>query len=397
MSMDASLSDGVQGDVDARRTVLIYAVIAFVWLYLSDYLIASLVNDAGGRLRVGFLKGGVFIAVTSAFLYWLIGRLLDRVRAAEQLETAHERERKRVMRLLQAMADSSDSALYAKDLEGRYLFVNRAAVTMMGRPAEAIIGRDAHALFPPHQAAIMDRVGRQALGVDREITGIETVELPGGARSLLVSRGALRDEDGTVIGHYGFARDVTEQQQASREALRVAEDLAATLKAIPDLLFELDAEGRYVRAATTAHSLLAAPVSQLLGRTVHEVLPADAARTLMDGIAASARDGTDYGRVMALEVDGGVRHFEMSFARKGENDAGPLHFIVLSRDVTGRVEADRELTRSNEELRHFDDAAVDRELRMIELKREVNALSAELGRPPPYALDFADRAAGGMP
>jgi hypothetical protein len=69
----------------------------------------------------------------------------------------------------------------------------------------------------------------------------------------------------------------------------------------------------------------------------------------------------------------------------------------LSRDVTQRVAADHELTRSNEELRRFDDAAVERELRMIELKREINALSAELGRPPPYALDFIDGVAEGAP
>lgn len=387
--METSSPGGLQGDADARRVVLIYAVIALLWLFLSDHLLAFLVSDPARHLQFGFLKGVAFVLVTSALLYWLIRRQLDRALAAERVETAHERERTRVMRLLQAMADSSDAGLYAKDLEGRYLFVNRAAVAMMGRPAEEIVGRDAHALFPAPQAAIMDEVGRQALAYDREITGVETVELPGGPRTLYVSRGALRDADGTVIGHYGFARDVTDQQAAALEAQRLAEDLAATLKAIPDLLFELDAEGRYVRVATTAHELLAAPESHIIGRTVHEVLPPEAARTVMDGIASATRTGSDYGRTIGLELEGGKHHFEMSFARKSTTGAGPAHFIVLSRDITRRVQADAELMRINDDLRRFDDAAVNRELRMIELKREVNALAVELGRAPPYDLAFA--------
>lgn len=42
-------------------------------------------------------------------------------------------------------------------------------------------------------------------------------------------------------------------------------------------------------------------------------------------------------------------------------------------------------------LRGHMGSAVGRELRMIELKREVNELCAELGRPRPYPLEFEKR------
>ena len=47
-----------------------------------------------------------------------------------------------------------------------------------------------------------------------------------------------------------------------------------------------------------------------------------------------------------------------------------------------------ELRASNEELARFNRAAVDRELRMIELKKEVNAKCDQLGQPPLYPLAF---------
>jgi response regulator RpfG family c-di-GMP phosphodiesterase len=45
-----------------------------------------------------------------------------------------------------------------------------------------------------------------------------------------------------------------------------------------------------------------------------------------------------------------------------------------------------ELAHVNEEMQHFNKATVGREMMMIALKREVNALSIELGRKPPYDL-----------
>jgi two-component system, chemotaxis family, CheB/CheR fusion protein len=47
-----------------------------------------------------------------------------------------------------------------------------------------------------------------------------------------------------------------------------------------------------------------------------------------------------------------------------------------------------ELRATNEELNRFNEAMVGRELRMIELKQEIDALCAEFGRPLRYQLDF---------
>jgi len=58
-------------------------------------------------------------------------------------------------------------------------------------------------------------------------------------------------------------------------------------------------------------------------------------------------------------------------------------------DITERKLAADELMRRNAELERFDHAAVGREVVMIRLKRQVNALAQELGRAPPYDLAFA--------
>ena len=69
--------------------------------------------------------------------------------------------------------------------------------------------------------------------------------------------------------------------------------------------------------------------------------------------------------------------------------------VTNYRDVTERKLAEAavrryvdELRTRNEELERFNHASTGRELRMIELKRQVNALALELGRPAVYPLAF---------
>jgi len=68
--------------------------------------------------------------------------------------------------------------------------------------------------------------------------------------------------------------------------------------------------------------------------------------------------------------------------------------VAFVLDITKRKQAEEEvrthveeLRRINEELARFNRVAVGRELRMIELKKEVNELSARLGEPQPYKVE----------
>jgi PAS domain S-box-containing protein len=53
-------------------------------------------------------------------------------------------------------------------------------------------------------------------------------------------------------------------------------------------------------------------------------------------------------------------------------------------DITARKQTEEALRASNQELTLFNEAMVGRELRMIELKKEINALCARLGQPSRY-------------
>jgi diguanylate cyclase (GGDEF)-like protein/PAS domain S-box-containing protein len=138
------------------------------------------------------------------------------------------------------------------------------------------------------------------------------------------------------------ARDRARQLalEMSQEARSLSAEIAGTLSAVPDLLVEMDAEGRYLSLRADRVDGLVAPASQLLGRTVREMLPPAAAQTVLQALAQAGAEGRAAGQRIELEVKGETRWYELSVARKGEHGEGPLaRFIVLSRDISSRVRA----------------------------------------------------------
>ena len=134
--------------------------------------------------------------------------------------------------------------------------------------------------------------------------------------------------------------------QQSLQALRNADArTSAILRAIPDLLFELDSDGRYVDYHTPRSDLLLAPVEHLIGRTVTEVLPPLAAQLCMSALEVAAEKGASSGQQYELQLPHGPCWFELSVSRKDNAPGDRPNFIVLARDITERKEAEQKIAR----------------------------------------------------
>lgn len=121
--------------------------------------------------------------------------------------------------------------------------------------------------------------------------------------------------------------------------------LNATLNALPDLLFEIDLHGYYRKVHTPRTDELSDPAEHLLGRTVHEVLPAAAARTIMHALGQALHSGSAHGHTIALQVKGMPKCFELSVSRLPLRPNQVQHFLVISRDITERQRTAETLSR----------------------------------------------------
>ncbi|MEH6670197.1 bifunctional diguanylate cyclase/phosphodiesterase [Halopseudomonas sp.] len=129
-------------------------------------------------------------------------------------------------------------------------------------------------------------------------------------------------------------------EQRTRSALDASNEMAAIVHAVPDLLFEMDVQGRYYRFFSQRSDLMPMPFDSIRGRTAVEVLPAAAAEQVMAALSAAERDGWASGYSFLLSDGQDARWFELSVARKASQPSETDRFIVLSRDITQRKVAE---------------------------------------------------------
>jgi len=120
-----------------------------------------------------------------------------------------------------SLSDVSDT-VFVKDLEGHYIWVNESCAFRYGVPAEEVIGLSAsdfldsetsRAIAVAEEWVIRNQAPRQTQ---------ETLPLPSGLATFLVTRSPIRDEHGRVIGLLGIAHDVS-QSHIRHEALTESE------------------------------------------------------------------------------------------------------------------------------------------------------------------------------
>ena len=128
--------------------------------------------------------------------------------------------------ILQAVIEATPDAIFVKDLDGRYVLVNQAFASFIGKTPSEVVGKHDLELYPEETARQFIEDDRRVLasGEPRAFEGVATGE-GGATQAYLVTKGVYRDHDGHILGTFGISHDITELRQAhetldhTREAL----------------------------------------------------------------------------------------------------------------------------------------------------------------------------------
>ncbi len=269
-------------------------------------------------------------------------RDLTRLREAEKQLEASE------LRLRQVL-DHTPTPIFIRDLEGRFLFVNRRFCVVHGKSAEQLIGTLDAQLLPPDVLVQVRANTQQVLERRASAEFEETIVLDGEPTTFLSSKFPLLDPLGQPYAVCGVATDITARKRAE-EALRASElQYRSIFNASVDGMLVLDEQGGIADANPAFLTLLGYRREEVLGRQPDEVLGtggANMCRELTMGVA----DGhmfqrectalTRESRPVEIEVRGASMHYQ-----------GRPHVLVIVRDLTRRRQAEAERERLETQLR----------------------------------------------
>jgi len=189
---------------------------------LARYLAKGVASVLGKRIELeGLRADGSRVTVELSinrmpgagpiFFTAFLRDITERTRAAAALRESQQ--------LLQAIVDNSQAVVYVKDLDGRYLLVNRRFEEIFRLGREAILGRTDHHFFAPDVAGAFRAVDVRAAAADHALTEEEAVPQTDGLHTYISVKAALRDAAGKAYGVFGISTDITDRKR-DEERLR---------------------------------------------------------------------------------------------------------------------------------------------------------------------------------
>jgi two-component system cell cycle sensor histidine kinase/response regulator CckA len=182
----------------------------------------------GEEAAVDMMKAGANDYITKVNLSRLAPAIEREMDAAKSRAARTRAEADK--QYLAAIVESSDDAIYGKNLDSIIVSWNPAAERIYGYRAEEIVGRSIAILFPTKHRdellAIMARIRRgDAVGFYET----ERVRKDGKVIPVSETISPIKDGDGKTIGASVIAHDITRQKQAEEERLELIKKLSDAL------------------------------------------------------------------------------------------------------------------------------------------------------------------------
>ena len=128
--------------------------------------------------------------------------------------------------LIDTLFETIPVPVVLKNVEGRYLRVNRAYSDLFGDSTPSVVGKDAHAVINAEAAAIHAAVDRELFAHPGQRAYEVHQQLAGGrVLDALISKATLVAADGSIRGLVGTVVDIS-TQKATQAALRTAKEEA---------------------------------------------------------------------------------------------------------------------------------------------------------------------------
>lgn len=266
---------------------------------------------------------------------------------------------------------------------GEITFVNGVFCEQFGRSPDSLIGANYLDLVPPeNRAAVMSAI--HALTPEEPIARHEHPVLrPDGSTGWQQwTNRAIFDRSDEPVRYEAIGQDITHGKLEEAKLLQLS--AAVNQSPIPTLI--IDTSGRVTYLNHAFESLSGYTAGQLLGKDVRTLRSGETPEDVYEQVWDALGNGRFWrGTLSNGRPDGSVYEIDVSITPIRNSGGDTSHHLCIARDLSQEDEVKAQLKGQLDELSRWRDLTLDREERIMDLKREINAMLKDSGQAPKYS------------
>jgi len=197
----------------------------------------------------------------------LVGIIHDITELSHMQEKLRESDEAR----LKSIMDHTGRPVYIKDLQGRYLGVNKDMLALLGCSEKDIIGKTCYDFFPKDYTDVLIRHDHEVIEKALAIEFEEMVPLPDGMHTYSSMKFPLYDTNGSIYAVCGISTDITE-----RKLTEAAKSLLASIvESTSDSITSETLDGKIISWNIGAEKLYGYSAAEVIGQSFNILLPPD--------------------------------------------------------------------------------------------------------------------------
>lgn len=306
----------------------------------------------------------------------LISEINERKDATEELEKSEEQ----FQSLFDSMREGFALCEVICDKKGipidyRFLMINPAFEQQSGMKASTSIGKTIKEIYPNIEQKWIDRYGR--VGITQEAIHFvdynHNTDKYYNAVAFSPSRGKFAM----------LFRDITKSKQTEDKIKFLSEITQQASDSV--ITTDLDFNITWVNDAFK--KLFGYEIEEIIGKPPDLLNAEPLSDEIQKEIYKTVVGGNTYkGEALNIKKDGSVFQCEFSVFPMLDDKGAIIAYSGHQRDISERKQVEEKLISRNKELELFNEVTVGRELKMIDLKKEINELLEKSGEKPKYKI-----------